>query len=494
MGFIDKFKNIFSKRIDTSNTSQDKVLSLVLHKSIKYGKMLEVQPGQVAVFVAKGKVADVFNEGNYRLELGYLPILSRILKLAKPNKKGKVPNKFYAELYVINLKEFKDLTFTSYDVVNVKDKKYKNVNVKLQGEFNFEIFSPIEFLEALMTQFGLLKDSIAKTEISNWVAELAVKKVQKNKPSIEQLYTRDTVCFEGLAEYVNKEIFDCGVKVTSIEVTNTIFPKKIFQSVQLDYTELNPTNPTQDVNLEDENQLDKNQLEQYLLQDNNNNQNINPNNLQGYNNSYNTQSISYQNQTVQNNQYYQNQNNIPQVQNDYQTVQNYNQTQQQDYFQNTNDNYYNQNVNNTLEQYNQTQYLNNNNYEQYNQNTYEQITNSNGYGQAENQPTTYQNEQNNYAIEQHSYNQLSTQNSNIAEQQNQVQSEYNLNETQNDDLLNNNSTEIQQDQTINIEPQQDNRINIDPEIIKTIGYKMCLNCGAYNSTTSEHCFNCKCKI
>ena len=238
MGLIEKIKNKFNKKIDTSNFSNDNLISIVLDQSIKFGRTLEVKPGFVAVFVAKGKVADAFSEGSYRLEVGNIPILSRILKLTKPNKRGNLPNKFKAELYLVNLKQFENLQFKSFNTVYLKDKNFKNLSVKLEGKFSCEIFNPVEFIESMLTQYGLIKDSIAKTELSSWVAELTVKKVQKNKPSVDQLYARATECFNGLIDFLNKELFDCGVKILSLDVTKTIFPKKIYKSVNLDYTEM----------------------------------------------------------------------------------------------------------------------------------------------------------------------------------------------------------------------------------------------------------------
>ena len=405
MGFIAKIKKLFSKKIDTADISDDNIISLVLNQSIKYGRTLEVKPGSVAVFVAKGKVADVFNEGIHRLELGYIPILSRILKLVRPDKNGNLPNRFCAELYLVNLKQFENQKFASADSVRIKDKKYKNLNVKLQGEYSFEIFNPVEFLEALLTQYGMLKNSIAKEEISSWIAELAVKKVQKNNPSVEQLHARATECFEGLIDDVNKELNDCGVKVNFIEVTNTVFPKKIFKSVKLDYTEFEQNKSAKN--------NDKTQIE----------------NNQYTNNQYNDYVLNNQNNYTLNNPNFNNQN--------YQT-----------------DNY--------------------NNYQSnYNNNNYQQSYNNNNYQQ------NYNNNINRFDINENYYNGNNDYNDNQS-----------YHDSNNDNVKNNNYDYQKSD----LQSPSNSRENIEPEITKTVGYKICLNCGAYNSSKSEHCFNCKSKI
>lgn len=431
MGFITKIKNLFVKKITTADVDDSRLISLLQKKGIKFGTTLEVKPNTVAVFVAKGKVADVFNEGVHKLELGYLPLLSRTLKLAKPDKKGRLPNKFDAELYLINLKQFEKQNFYSFNSVYIKDKKYKNVHVRLNGVFDFEIFGPIEFLEAMLTQYGILKDKIAKTEISNWVAELAVKKVQKNKPGVEQLHARASECFDGLLDYVNKELFDCGIKVLKIDVAETVFPKKVFKSVELEYTELNNASnaSNNDVRQPEQNNVLNGSQNSF---ENNNQQNILTDNTQ--------QAVlpNAGQQTVLTNDYQQ------------QALPNNNQNFNQNNYQNV---FAGNNQQNAVAE---TQYNNTPQTQQYEVGGYKQ----NDFTNTNNQTPDY------------------------------LSSDYNTDiyANQIDDYADNQYLNHGGAQTVcGAEEEQ-------PEIINTIGYKKCLNCGAFNSVKSEHCFNCKCKI
>ena len=213
----------------------------------KIGKDLVVKPDYVAVVCAKGKVADVFKEGDYRLDTNNMPLLSRMLHLTKPNKKGELPKSFWADFYFVYLKEITGQSFSSYNYIIAKSKEYKKVRVRIEGEFDFIITNPVDFLESMFMQYGAINDKIAKSEIADFVAELCVKKIQKNKPEVESLHDRDSECFEGLIDYVNDELYDCGIKLTKIEITNTIFPKKIFKKVNLESDEIEEANKKRDV-------------------------------------------------------------------------------------------------------------------------------------------------------------------------------------------------------------------------------------------------------
>lgn len=245
MKFFEKIKNLFKRDINGNGIGENDLVYIAKNNAkIKFGQKLDVANNCIAMLVAKNKVADVFTEGSYRLDTNNMPLLSRILKLTKPNKKGELPNSFKVDIYYINLKQFERLPFSSLDYVVAKGKNYKNVKVGLSGNFDFCVFNAVDFMEAMFTQYGLVTDKMAKYEISQLVGTLAVRKVQKNKPNIEDLYGRASNCFEGLADYVSKELFDCGIRVSRIEVTETKFPKKIYKNVSLDYDEVKqPANP-----------------------------------------------------------------------------------------------------------------------------------------------------------------------------------------------------------------------------------------------------------
>lgn len=239
MKLFDWFKKIFCKSINVNDIDDSALIAMVKNNAvIKIGTTLDVKPNFVAVIVAKGKVCDTFVEGKYRLDTREMPLATRVLRLSRTNKKGYLPNKFRADVYFVNLKNFENAKFDSTDFVTTTGKKFKKVKVGLSGIFSYQITSPVEFLEAMLTQYGIVREKIAEDEISSWVSKVVVRKVQKNKPQIEELYERNSKCFEDVVEYANKELSDCGVKILKVDINDTKFPKKIYKNVTLSYDEL----------------------------------------------------------------------------------------------------------------------------------------------------------------------------------------------------------------------------------------------------------------
>lgn len=238
MGLISWFKGLFKKSITVNTNTNLLVVLQNSKKKLNFGAIIDVPKDFVCVLCYKDKVADMFTEGRYRLDTKEMPLLTRIEKLTKQDKKGNLKKHFYANIYFINLKEFVDQQFYSYNSVYIKDKHYKSVNAYLSGKFSYVISSPVDFLEGMFTSFGVVRDGVAKNEISNWVADTATKIVQKKKPTVEKLYSRDTSCFENMVEGLNKELFDVGIKISSFEITDVKFPKKIYKKITLNYEEL----------------------------------------------------------------------------------------------------------------------------------------------------------------------------------------------------------------------------------------------------------------
>src|SRR5690554_3779313 len=79
---------------------------------IKYGAQLTVRPGQVAVFVNEGQLADVFQPGMYTLETQNVPILSTL-----QGWKYGFSSPFKAEVYFVSTRWFTDLKWGTMNPV-----------------------------------------------------------------------------------------------------------------------------------------------------------------------------------------------------------------------------------------------------------------------------------------------------------------------------------------------------------------------------------------
>ena len=106
MGIMDKLRG---ELIDVVEWMDDGRHTLVwrfprFHNQIKNGAQLIVRPGQVAVFVHKGQIADEFEPGTHRLTTANLPVLSTL-----QGWKYGFDSPFKAEVYFTSTRQVTDL-------------------------------------------------------------------------------------------------------------------------------------------------------------------------------------------------------------------------------------------------------------------------------------------------------------------------------------------------------------------------------------------------
>ena len=111
MGLFDKLRNELIDIIEWIDDSQHTLVWRFprYQNEIKNGAQLIVRPGQMAVFVNRGEVADIFPPGHYELKTDNLPLLSTL-----EGWKYGFNSPFKAEVYFVSTKQVTDcLLYTS---------------------------------------------------------------------------------------------------------------------------------------------------------------------------------------------------------------------------------------------------------------------------------------------------------------------------------------------------------------------------------------------
>jgi len=101
---------------------------------IKNGAQLVVRPGQRAVLVNEGKIADTFDPGTHKLETRNVPILATL----KGWKHG-FDSPFKAEVYFINATELLDRKWGTPTPVMMRDADFGAVRLRARGNYAYKI-------------------------------------------------------------------------------------------------------------------------------------------------------------------------------------------------------------------------------------------------------------------------------------------------------------------------------------------------------------------
>ncbi len=229
MGIIDKLR---AELIDIIEWVDDSRRTLVwrfprLHNQIKYGAQLVVRPGQAAIFVRQGRVADVFEPGQYRLETRNLPILSTLA-----GWKYGFDSPFLAEVYFISTRQITDLKWGTPNPVMMRDPDFGPIRVRAFGTYTLKAHDPKTMLEELVgtdssfeaDEIHELLRSIINTAFADVVAksEIAVLDLASNYADLSEQIRN--VARERIDE-------EYGLEIPQLYIVNISVPAEVEQAL-----------------------------------------------------------------------------------------------------------------------------------------------------------------------------------------------------------------------------------------------------------------------
>ena len=181
MGFVEKLRGELVDVVEWMDESRDTLVWRFprYHNQLKNGARLVVRPGQSAVFVDQGRVADTFGPGTYELTTKNLPLLSTL----RGWKHG-FESPFRAEIYFVATRQVTELKWGTPNPVLLRDPELGPLRVRAFGTYTLRATKPEALLAELVGTDGsfqadeidLLLRSIIATEFAALVstAEIAV--------------------------------------------------------------------------------------------------------------------------------------------------------------------------------------------------------------------------------------------------------------------------------------------------------------------------------
>ena len=147
MGLFDKLRNELIDIIEWVDDSRHTIAWRFprYQNEIKNGAQLIVRPGQMAVFVLNGQLADAFEPGHYTLKTDNLPILSTIA-----GWKYGFNSPFKAECYFVNTRQITDLKWGTPNPIMLRDEDFGPVRLRAFGTYAMKAVDPKALLRELI--------------------------------------------------------------------------------------------------------------------------------------------------------------------------------------------------------------------------------------------------------------------------------------------------------------------------------------------------------
>ncbi len=189
---------------------------------IKRGAKLIVRPGQTAVFVNEGKIADRFEPGTYTLETANLPILTTLLSLPYGfNSWHK------AEVYFIKRTEQLDRRWGTQQPIMMRDLDFGILRIRAFGNYSYRIGTTDQMLERLVGARSEFKAEDIESQLcTRVVSELSDSLGELKIPALDLAANYNEIGERvklNLASYMAS----MGIELMSLTIANISLPDEV---------------------------------------------------------------------------------------------------------------------------------------------------------------------------------------------------------------------------------------------------------------------------
>lgn len=222
------FEKLRAELIDIIEWIDDSQHSLVwrfprYRNQIKYAAQLIVRPGQSAVFVHQGRIADVFGPGQYRLETKNLPILSTLMGWYHG-----FDSPFKAEIYFVSTRQLTDLKWGTANPVPLRDPDFGPVRVRAFGTYTLRAVDPAKLLSELVGTDGVYEAEEISALLRSIISMAFADVVANSGIGVLDL----AQSYGSLSETLRREVLskiddEFGLEIPQLYIVNVSVPPEV---------------------------------------------------------------------------------------------------------------------------------------------------------------------------------------------------------------------------------------------------------------------------
>ena len=194
---------------------------------IKQGAELIVRPGQKAVFVAQGKIADEFGPGRYTLKTENLPILSTL----KGWKHG-FNSPFRSEVYFFTTRTLTHMKWGTPNPIILRDPEYGPIRIRGFGNYSLKCLDP----KVIIKELSGADQSYSTDDISELLRAIInttfADIIGDGENSALEISAHQKDYSERLRIKVQQQIDDeFGLEIPQLQIVNISFPENVEQAL-----------------------------------------------------------------------------------------------------------------------------------------------------------------------------------------------------------------------------------------------------------------------
>ena len=220
MGIRNQFIDLIEY---VDNTEKELVYKFARHNDeIKHNARLIVRDGQTAVFVYRGRTADVFGPGNYKLSTKNLPVLSTLA--AFPTFFN---SPIRSDVYFINTTQFIDNAWETKNAIIRRDPELGLIRIKAFGKYSFRVFDAELFMTEMFGARSLDMTGQIISYLTSMVSESIAQCIGESPLSILDLSMHYLDFSREVTPVVNRKANLLGLEIAQATVENISLPKEV---------------------------------------------------------------------------------------------------------------------------------------------------------------------------------------------------------------------------------------------------------------------------
>lgn len=189
---------------------------------IKNGAQLIVRPGQMALFVEQGNIADVFHPGRHTLSAANLPLLSTL----RGWKYG-FESPFKAEVLFVNTKQFTNRKWGTSNPVIIRDPQLGAVRLRAFGTYALRVQDPARFVREIVGTNSVFAIDDIVGQLRDLVVARFSSVMGETSTSVLELAAHYKDLGSRVQQRVTPEFAQYGLELTQLVVENVSLPPEV---------------------------------------------------------------------------------------------------------------------------------------------------------------------------------------------------------------------------------------------------------------------------
>ncbi len=228
MALFDKLRGEFIDIIEWTDSSNDTIVyRFPRHDNeIKMDARLTVRESQVAVFVNKGQIADVFEPGLYTLATDNLPVLSTLM-----GWKHGFHSPFKAEVYFVNMRRFTDLKWGTKHPITLRDAEFGPVRLRAFGTYVIRVSDPRVLIREIVGTDGHFTTGEISEQLRNLIVSRFADVMAESRIPVLDLAANYEKLGEFVANKIKQDFTNYGLELATMLVENISLPPAVEEAL-----------------------------------------------------------------------------------------------------------------------------------------------------------------------------------------------------------------------------------------------------------------------